>query len=99
MPLNDRDIIITSKTIKTMMNLEKLGISSEDVLQRSQLVSIMGGNGDASLEPGGGSGTCGYRDPGGYIVCNISKDLATSFVADYGGNWCCDSCGGPASYC
>lgn len=44
MPLNDRDIIITIKTIKTMMNLEKLGISSEDVLQRSQLASIFGGN-------------------------------------------------------
>ncbi|MCH7410659.1 hypothetical protein MM239_14720 [Belliella sp. DSM 111904] len=27
-----------------MMNLEKLGLSSEDLLQRSQLATIMGGN-------------------------------------------------------
>ena len=34
-----------------MMNLEKLGLSSEDVLQRSQLSTIMGGN-DDELEDG-----------------------------------------------
>ncbi|MFN3802885.1 hypothetical protein [Belliella pelovolcani] len=43
-----------------MMNLEKLGLSLEDMLQRSQLASIMGGNGLFSLD---GLGSC-------YITCS-----------------------------
>jgi len=34
-----------------MINLEKMGFSSEEVLQRSQLTTIIGGSGDAKLEP------------------------------------------------
>ncbi len=85
MPLNDRNIITIIKTNKTMMNLEKLGLSSGDLLQRSQLATITGGE-------TGGTGTCGYEDPEGYAVCNISKAQALSYYNEYDGRWCCDSC-------
>jgi hypothetical protein len=71
------------------IRLEMLRLSSDEVLERSQMKKITGGY---------GSGTCGYRDPGGYTVCNISKSQATSYVSQYGGNWCCDSCGS-AGWC
>ena len=72
------------------LNLEMLRLTSADVLERSQMKKITGGY---------GSGTCGYMDPSGYEVCGISKSQATSFQSQYGGNWCCQSCGGAASYC
>lgn len=74
-----------------MINLEKLGLSSENVLQRSQLSTILGGG-------GGESGTCGYQDTSGYAVCNLSRDQAEGYANQYGGHWCCDSCS-TASYC
>lgn len=40
-----------------MMNLEKLGLSSEDVLHRSQLIMILG-SGSASLDS---AGSCEIR--------------------------------------
>ena len=65
MPLNDRDIITIIKTNKTMMNLEKLGLSSEDMLQRSQLATIIGGDGvtNPSIDNPGGwcDEICGWK--------------------------------------
>ncbi len=61
MPLNDRDIITIIKTNKTMMNLEKLGLSSGDLLQRSQLAKILGGDDSSSFDSSGScSITCSW---------------------------------------
>lgn len=97
MPLNDQDFTAIIKQNKTIMNLEKLGITSEYVLLRSQLATILGGVGDATLESSEG-GTCGYRSLSGVELCNITKDQAKGFADSNGGYWCCDSCGS-TSYC
>ncbi len=68
-------------------------LASEEVLQKSEMGDIYGGS---------GSGTCGYQDPSGYTVCNLSASQASGYQAQYGGYYCCDSCGsngGSASYC
>ncbi len=73
------------------MNLEKLGLSSGDLLQRSQLATITGGN---------AGGTCGYatRDSNGqwYGDCNVSQSEAVFMIQGYDPGdayYCCDSCG------
>ncbi|MBN3584794.1 TIGR04149 family rSAM-modified RiPP [Algoriphagus aestuarii] len=78
------------------LNLKKMNLLSEDVIERSQMAAIYGGSG------GSGTGTCGYQDPSGYTVCNLTMSQAMSYQATYGGYYCCDSCGGnggSASYC
>jgi hypothetical protein len=70
------------------LNLEKLKLAAEDVLQRSQLSTIYGG----SVQCIPVSGTCAYKDTSGYTVCNISRATAECYVNKYGGNWCCTNC-------
>ena len=78
------------------LNLEKLKLAAEDVLQRSQMTTIYGGS-------GGGSGTCGVKLSNGEPFCGMTYSEAYSvFQNNPGSNWCCDSCqsnGGSASYC
>lgn len=60
-----------------MMNLEKLGLSFEDVLQRSQLVSIIGGTGDQDLDDGDAGCLdmkCGSDHPGNVCCAQTSCD-------------------------
>ena len=84
------------------INLEMLRLTSDEVLERSQMKKITGGS---VPDPGVliGPGTCGWRDRSGYPVCNISSGSAQMLNMLYpGGNWCCESCasrGGSASYC
>lgn len=78
-----------------MINLEKLGLYSNEVLHRSQMANILGGTGDASLDEGG---TCGVKLANGAEFCGMSKSDALDAVQKNGGNWCCDSCD-TASYC
>jgi natural product precursor len=66
------------------LSLEMLRLTSADVLERSQMKKITGGY---------GSGTCGYRDSTGYAVCNQSQSDVVKWQGQYGGTWCCDSCG------
>jgi hypothetical protein len=54
---------------------------------------------------GGTGGTCGFIRPGStegvnnpVVNCSVSKEYALSQVSQYGGNWCCESCGS-SSYC
>lgn len=77
------------------LNLGKLKLVAEDVLQRSQMARIYGGSDYCANAPG----TCGYKDPGGYTVCNLSLSTVLCYVNKYGGNYCCDSCGEGAGYC
>ncbi|WP_081610453.1 hypothetical protein [Mariniradius saccharolyticus] len=82
------------------ISLEMLRLSSDEVLERSQMKKITGGYGGGILI---GPGTCGWRDRDGYPVCNISSGSAQMLNRLYpGGNWCCESCqsrGGSAGYC
>jgi|GEM_PF-2743059 len=77
------------------LNLEKLKLAAEDVLQRSQLAGIYGGSGE--------SGTCGYLYPPDHPThpneetCGWSKATVMNFQATMGGWYCCESCG--TSYC
>lgn len=83
------------------LSLEKLKLAAEDVLQRSQLAGIYGGSGGSNPYCDA-PGTCGYISPSGYQSCNCSKSTVMNWQAQYGGNYCCDSCasnGGPAGYC
>lgn len=67
------------------LNLEKLKLAAEDVLQRNQLAGIFGGT--------GASGTCGWD--GGEVTapfCGISRQAAIDNATEHGGNWCCDQC-------
>ena len=73
------------------LNLEKLKLAAEDVLQRSQMAGIYGGS--------GASGTCGWD--GGNLTspfCGISRKAAKDNAAEHGGYWCCDNCS-TTSYC
>ncbi len=74
--------------------------SSFQILTKFQARHIVGGSMAELTEDGG---TCGFRVPAqngysGYIDCNVSKEEALAWVNEYGGNWCCDSCGS-SSYC
>ena len=81
------------------LSLEKLKLAAEDVLQRSQLAGIYGGSGGSDQCPNE-PGTCGYNPGTGYDpLCGYSLATVTCWVTKYGGNYCCDSCGGEASYC
>lgn len=63
----------------------------KNVLSREEMKSVNGGKVEA--------GTCGWS--GGGIsgpVCGVSKSDATALQANFGGNWCCDSCAS-TSYC
>ncbi|WP_439482823.1 hypothetical protein [Cyclobacterium plantarum] len=77
------------------LNLEKLKLAAEDVLQRSQMAGIYGGSGGSCPSA---FGTCGYNSPDGYATCGWSRETVECFANRYGGNWCCDSCGS-ATYC
>ncbi len=75
------------------LNLGKLKLSLNEVLDRSQLAMIYGGS---------GSGTCGVKLANGAVFCDMSMSSAQQAAAINGGNWCCDSCtsnGGTAGYC
>ncbi len=72
------------------LSLEMLRLTSDEVLGRSQMKKITGGYGS--------SGTCGWKHPNGGSFCGISYSAAMSNFNQYGGNWCCDSCGS-SSYC
>ena len=83
------------------LSLKKLNLEANNMLQRNQLKTVLGGYGE-----GGSSGSCGWKNPEGNgsanVRCNISKDEAKSLFNNWGGNWCCESCasnGGTASYC
>ncbi|WP_339902464.1 hypothetical protein [uncultured Cyclobacterium sp.] len=75
------------------LNLEKLKLAAEDVLQRNQMAGVYGGSGGS-----GGFGTCKAKwadttKPGGWAVtCGWDKDTAMSIAAQQGGYYCCDSC-------
>lgn len=67
------------------LNLKKLKLEAEDVLQRSQMAGFYGGS--------GASGTCGWD--GGNLTspfCGISREAAIDNATEHEGNWCCDSC-------
>lgn len=70
------------------LNLGKLKLTSEEVLQRSQLAAISGG----------ASGTCGYATNDGtgwYGDCNVSRAEALFMIQGYASGsayWCCDNC-------
>lgn len=85
------------------LNLEKLKLAAEDVLQRSQLAGIYGGSGGSGGDCPAGFGTCGYKPPGGgKPQCGWSREFVECYAQANGGNWCCDQCGengGTASYC
>lgn len=69
------------------LSLEMLRLTSEEVLQRSQMKKITGGYG----------GTCGYITANGTNFCGVSRSTAES-NAGAGGHWCCDRCN-TTSYC
>ncbi|MHA7131779.1 hypothetical protein [Algoriphagus namhaensis] len=71
------------------LSLEMLRLSTNEILERSQMKKITGGYGS--------SGTCGFITADGSSFCGVSKSVAIS-NAGQGGNWCCDSCGS-SSYC
>jgi hypothetical protein len=81
------------------LSLEMLKLTSDEVLQRSQMKKITGGYGGILIAPG----TCGFIDRDGYPACGISSGSAQMLNRLYpGGNWCCESChsrGGSAGYC
>lgn len=78
------------------LSLGKLKLLPEEVLQRSQMGMIHGGSESCGNSPG----TCGYKAPSGYTVCDLSLSTVLCYVNKYGGNYCCDSCGGGgATYC
>jgi natural product precursor len=81
----EKTILIKRKMKK--LNLEKLKLAAEDVLQRSEMTTIYGGSG----------GTCGYITAGGVNFCGVSQAVALANVGP-GGNWCCDSCSS-TTYC
>jgi hypothetical protein len=47
---------------------------------------------------GGSGGSCGVRI-GSSSWCGMSKSSAMRAAGLNNGHWCCDSCGGSASYC
>jgi hypothetical protein len=74
------------------LSLEMLRLSTNKILERSQMKKITGGYG----------GTCGYKSPSGQVWCGMTYSQANQAYNTGGGNWCCDSCasnGGSASYC
>ncbi len=84
------------------LRLKNLKLEANDMLQRNQLKTVLGGyggyGGPCDDNP---SGSCGYNNAMGEI-CGLSEDCAKDQVAQFGGNWCCESCagnGGSASYC
>jgi hypothetical protein len=80
------------------LNLEKLKLAAEDVLQRSQLAGIYGGSGGSGGDCPSAFGTCGYNPPSGDATCGWSRATVECIANRDGGSWCCDSCG-TASYC
>ena len=73
------------------LSLKNLKLEANDMLQRNQLKTVLGGYG------GSGGGTCGYNNAYGWD-CNVTKEVAKGEYDNYGGNWCCDSCD-TTSYC
>jgi hypothetical protein len=69
------------------LSLEMLRLTSDEVLQRSQMKKITGGY---------GSGSCGYKHTDGLIICGLTMTQAQQLHMYGGGNWCCNSCG---TYC
>lgn len=75
-----------------MMNLEKLGLSTGEMLQRSQLASIIGGN---DQEEDGWDIvfiTCDCSTGGESKMATCSEDLV-----NMGGNLCCQASYGSSS--
>ncbi|MFN3802887.1 hypothetical protein [Belliella pelovolcani] len=73
-----------------MMNLEKLGLSSEDMLQRSQLASILGGNGDETLGTDGSCDlTCASWSNGRAIKVTYCSQSVVDFYCQSGGTCNC----------
>jgi hypothetical protein len=65
------------------LSLEMLRLTSDEVLQRSQMKKITGGYGSS----------CGYRHPSGATWCGMSMSSAQQAYGNGGGSWCCASCG------
>lgn len=68
-----------------MKKLNKLQINSEKIMKNEELLSLRGGY-DA--------GTCGWEGGSGWgQQCGYSKATVEFWSHQWGGNWCCDSCG------
>ena len=80
---------------KLKLDFQHLG--SAEVLTRSQLKQIMGGDGGSGdgCKPSGwsnGSNCCWHGAGWGSYDCEVTMEQAKD-LATYGGNWCCSSCG------
>ncbi len=64
-----------------MRNLEKF---SGNVISKNEMKSVNGG-----LAPG----TCAFQGENGDVITGVSKTNAQAGAAQFGGHWCCDSCG------
>ena len=80
----------SSQTLISMDVLKK-------VLNPYEMRNVLGGSGQDDDDDPFTPGTCGHFS-GGDGVCCISKSDALDLFAQWGGNWCCDSCGG-TFYC
>ena len=71
-----------------MKKINLKGIS--EILSEKELKNVMGGSGS--------SGTCGYGGGSMGSQCGVSQAYAQQMQREFGGYWCCDSCGS-TSYC
>lgn len=77
--------------------MKKINMKSVfEILSEKEMKNVMGGS---------GTGTCGWSgNPNAYFEiltfpqCGLSKEEALRYFNDFGGNWCCDSCGS-STYC
>jgi len=85
-------LLLTKLKVEIMGKKMKWSLSeieSENVLSKNELFLLTGG------------GTCGFRvwAYGKWqIDCGVAKSDALLAVENWGGNWCCDSCG-TSTYC
>lgn len=66
------------------LSLKNLKLDADDILQRHQLKTIMGGS---------SSGSCAFQSGNGMSgISGVDRNHAEWGSGQTGGNWCCDSC-------